>query len=480
LGRERFPGALPRAVTYHPFRVKISENDFLPIPYWKRINTSDHVELRTVLTLTYHFPPSSASGSFRLLGFARHLPSHGWRAAVVAPPGLPWEPTDPGLLAQVPPETVVYSAPYLTSRVARKFAKYKGWFPRALRAAEKAIREQKPEAIFTSGPPHQIHWLGLWLKRRHGLPWVADFRDPWYSEARLERGKTFESRWISSQESLVMRHADAVIANAPGACKQLCDAYPQHRSKFVTLPNGYDREKFEGLAAEVEPRQPGAPLRLVHAGAIYVGRDPLPVLDAVKRVSEGAEPVALDVRFFGPPPENGMDLGREIEARGLCDRVKLHGQVSYAKALREMASADVLLLMDSPGRTVGVPAKLYEYIGAGRPILALGEQGGDLALVLEQSGLPYRIAPPGDASAIATALVELLKASTDQSDRPARDGHKFSREAIAGQLADLLNRCARIREGEPPGEPNSEARREPRPPELRTEEHDAPVLIVEC
>ena len=400
------------------------------------------MQLRTVLTLTYHFPPSAASGSFRLLGFARHLPAYGWRAAVVAPPGLPWEPTDAALLSQVPPETAVYPAPYLTSRVARKFVRYKGWFPRALRACETAIREQSPEVILTSGPPHQIHWLGLWLKRKHGLPWVADFRDPWYSEARLERGESLESRWISLQESAVMRRADAVIANAPGACRQLRNAYPKYRSKFVTLPNGYDREKFEGLAAEIEPRVPGAPPRVVHAGAIYVGRDPLPLLDAVKRVSEGAEPVTLDVRFFGPPPENGMDLGKEVQARELGDRVTLAGQVPYARALREMASADILLLMDSPGRTVGVPAKLYEYIGAGRPILALGEQGGDLALVLEQSGLPYRIAPPGDASEIAKALAELSREADSPRERPGRDVHRFSRETIAGRLAVVLERCA--------------------------------------
>ena len=172
-----------------------------------------HVAMRTVLILTYHFPPSAASGSFRLLGFARHLPAHNWRGAVVAPPGLPWEPIDAGLLDQVPPETSVYSVPYLTSRVARKFARYKGWFPRALLAAERAIREQKPEAILTSGPPHQVHWMGLFLKWRHKLPWIADFRDPWYSEARLERGSRFESRWIKKQESALASSCVAPILN---------------------------------------------------------------------------------------------------------------------------------------------------------------------------------------------------------------------------------------------------------------------------
>ncbi len=234
-----------------------------------------------------------------------------------------------------------------------------------------------------------------------------------------------------------MRGADFVIANAPNACKALRDAYPIHRAKFVTLTNGYDRETFEGLTSEPSRREPGSALRVVHAGSIYVGRDPRPLLDAVKSLR-----LPIEVRFFGPPPDSGLDLAREAETRGLADRVSVNGHVPYAQALNEMAGADVLLLMDTPGRTVGVPAKLYEYIGAGRPVLALGERGGDLAQVLEQSGIHYRIAPPGDPAEIAKALAELAHIS--DADLPARgDPHRFSRESIAGRLAALLVRSTR-------------------------------------
>jgi glycosyltransferase involved in cell wall biosynthesis len=398
------------------------------------------VPLRNVMIVTYHFPPSSASGSFRMLGFARNLPAHGWRSTVVAPPGLPWEPVDPALADRVPAETAVYHVPYTTSRVVRKVALMAGWLPPAARACGRAIREQKPEAFLTSGPPHQIHWLGLWLKRRYGLPWLADFRDPWYAEGRMDGGVGLEGLKVRAQEAAVVRAADAVIANAPNACKILRDAHPRHRAKFVTLTNGYDREAFEGLGGSgvIRPRAPGAPVRIVHAGAIYAGRDPRPFLDAVKALA-GALPVPLEVNFFGPKPESGIDLSHEAGARGLSDRVLVHGHIPYTRALDEMAGADVLLLMDTPGRTVGVPAKLYEYIGAGRPVLALGERGGDLAQVLEQSGIPYRIAPPGDREAIASALAELAQLSADDWPAPA-DPHRFSREAIAGRLAALLER----------------------------------------
>ncbi len=408
-----------------------------------------------LLIVTYHFPPSSASGSFRMLGFARHLPAHGWGTVVVAPPSLPWEPVDADLADRVPRGTAVYHVPYTKSRIVRKLALFGGWLPGAARACAAAVREQRPDAVLTSGPPHQVHGLGLWLKRRYGLPWLADFRDPWYATGRMDAGRGLRRWTIGAQEAAVMRGADAVIANAPNACKALCDAHRRHREKFVTLTNGYDRETFEALAgtSPAPPRPPGSAARVVHAGAIYVGRDPRPFLDAVKTLTSapGAGRVPLEVSFFGPKPESGMDLTGEARDRALSDRVRDHGQVPYARALREMAGADINLLMDTPGRSVGVPAKLYEYIGAGRPVLALGEPAGDLARVLAESGIPYRIAPPGDSPAIAAALAELARES-DDGPRERTDPHRFSREAIAGRLAALLDRLTGRERGTDPAD----------------------------
>ncbi|MFO0951491.1 MAG: glycosyltransferase family 4 protein [Isosphaeraceae bacterium] len=399
----------------------------------------DGVPPRNVLMLTYHFPPSAASGSFRLLGFARHLPSHGWRTTVVAPPSLPWEPVDQGLADRVPAGTTVYHVPYMKWRVTRLLAAGWGWLIPAAKACARAVREQRPDAVLTSGPPHEIHLLGLWLKKRYGLPWAADFRDPWFARGLKARGRDFASRRVDVQEAAVMRGADAVIANAPGACRLLQDAYPQHRSKFLTLPNGYDREEFETLDGPPSPE--GRPLRLVHTGAIYFQRDPRPVLDALKSLTEsGRTDLAID--FYGPPPECGLDLADAVRQRGLAERVVIAGQVPYARCLRAMASADVLMLMDSPGRKVGVPAKLYEYIGAGRPVLALGERGGDLERVLMQGGVPFRIAPPDDAPAIAEALAGLAEGvRTGERGEQGGDPHRFSRETLAGRLAGVLDRC---------------------------------------
>lgn len=391
---------------------------------------------RTLLIVTCHFPPSAASGSFRMLGFARHLPRHGWRASVVAPPSLPWEPVDPGLAARVPPETTVYPAAYPSNRPARKLAPFWCWLPGAMRACRQALADVRPDAVLTSGPPHQAHWIGWWLKRRFGVPWIADFRDPWTPGVRLERGHDLGSLSARTQERLVLKWADAAIANTPGACRVLRAAYPRLRSKFVTITNGYDPEAFADFAPP--PPVNGRRLRLVHTGAIYLGRDPSPVLDAVRSLADTGR-ADLEVAFLGPPPESDLDLEAEAQRRSIGDRVEVVGQVPYARCLAEMAAADILLLMDSPGRTSGVPAKLYEYLGAGRPVLALGAATEDLAWVLRESGLPHRTVPPGNAEATAEALDDLA-AQVGASD-PRRDPpRRFTRAATAGQLAALLDR----------------------------------------
>ena len=137
---------------------------------------------RHLLLVTYHLPPSAASGSFRMLGFARHLPKFGWHVRAVAPPCLPWEPVDDRLFKQLPRQCVVHAVPYPQGRAVkllRRFAPNGIWLPPAYRALRRIVAESRPDVVLTSGPPQCVHLLGLWLKRRYGMSWVADFRDPW-------------------------------------------------------------------------------------------------------------------------------------------------------------------------------------------------------------------------------------------------------------------------------------------------------------
>jgi glycosyltransferase involved in cell wall biosynthesis len=404
-----------------------------------------------LLIVSYFFPPTAAAGSFRMLGFARHLPQLGWQTVVVAPPRLPFEPVDPELGEQVPPETVVYpvlNPEGLAGKAVRKaFGPYSVWLTRALGACARAVRDHRPDAVLTTGPPHLVHLLGLVLKRRYGLPWVADFRDPWITKdegtptcGHLGSRRSLRRRWLTRLERAVIEQADAIASTGPLATRKLCESFPQQRSKMVTLTNGYDPERFEPGDS---PAAAGDPVRIVHAGELYAGRDPGPFLDAIRDVVTGGGRGSVQVQFFGQNP-GGFDFPAEIRHRGLETVVATPGQVPYTQALRAMSRSDILLLLDSPGRRVGVPAKIYEYLGAGRSILALGEPDGDLAWVLRESGVPHRIAPLKDAAAIRQALIELIGelAGGRAVAADARGHQVFTRAAIARRLVSLLESLA--------------------------------------
>jgi glycosyltransferase involved in cell wall biosynthesis len=391
---------------------------------------------RNLLLLTYHFPPSAASGTFRLLGFARHLPAFGWRTTVVAPPQLPWEPVDPALEQQVPPSCTVYPVPYPARlpKAIRWAAPYAVWLPWALRAARRAVREQRPDAILTSGPPHWVHLLGLSLQGRYRLPWIADFRDPWMTTNELSATPGLRGRWERFWEQRVLDRADVLLTNAPNAAATLREACPAVRHKVLALTNGYDPEVFEA----VSPAPPGEVIRIVHAGQLYAGRDPRPLLDAL----QGARAVRpFRVEFLGRTTyQSGADFAADLTRRGLEGVVVSTGQLAYADALRAMCQADILLLLDNPGRRVGVPAKLYEYLGAGRPILAVAEPDGDVAAILQESGVPHKLVSPSAPEQIRQGLLVLIaELAEGRMTTPGVQRLAFTREQLAGRLADILD-----------------------------------------
>jgi glycosyltransferase involved in cell wall biosynthesis len=397
--------------------------------------------LRKVLLLTYHFPPSGAVAVHRMLGLVRYLPKFGWQPIVVAPPRVPWEPEDTSLLAQVPASTPVERVPFASGflgKIGRYFAPESNWLWQARPTCERTIHEHRPSAIITSSPPGCVHLLGRRLHRRHGLPWLADFRDPWITNNPTSPW-AFSSQFARWQERKVMRDANVLIANTPLNARGWAQAYPDAAKKIETITNGFDPERF---VSQADPPPEAPRLTILHAGELYAGRDPRPFLDALEQMPN--ERKNLRLQFLGRKTEQVVDLPTEILRRDLSNCVTLlHDQVPYALAIQEMSRADILLLIHSPGLQVSVPAKLYEYLGAGRPILALAELDSDIAWVLRESGVRHRIAPPLDVRAIKQALIELVqeaqKEGTGTPDRRALQ--QFTRERMAQRFADCLDRC---------------------------------------
>ena len=401
---------------------------------------------RRLLMITYHFTPSAAVAVHRMLGMCRYLPEHGWATTVVAPPVMPWEPTDLALLRKVPPETTVIQVPFrkggLWNRLQARYRPYRRWHADAKAACLRAIEEQRPDAIYTTSPPGCIHALGLFLKQRVGLPWIACLRDPWITNRRPHEIPALQRWWEKPMEAQMVRQADAIVANTPMNLEGLTAHYPQYSHKMVAILNGFEAEHFP---VELPPPAPKSTLTLLHAGELYYGRDPRPLLDAFADLRDlNAEP-RLRLQFLGRSTEGVWDLPQEIGTRNLREQVTVEAQVPYADSLKRMLHADILVLIHSPGFRIGVPAKMYEYLGARKPILALAEEDSDIAAVLKQSGLPHRIAPWADRAKIRQALVELsTQVAAGQWTRPSlEDLQPFTRAAMGERFAQCLDRIAR-------------------------------------
>ncbi|HZZ78841.1 MAG TPA: glycosyltransferase, partial [Gemmataceae bacterium] len=324
-------------------------------------------------------------------------------------------------------------------KVARYLAPESHWLFKARAVVKRLMREHRIDAVITSSPPGCVHWLGLWLAKR-GLPWLADFRDPWIVNQSFAR-QTLHLRYERWLEAKVMRRATRLIANTPLNQRGWEAAYPDSADKMAVITNGFDPERFPAQP----PHVVGDPLTMLHAGELYHGRDPRPLLDALQSLkNENRNPITVD--FLGRTSGLAFDLPGEIAQRGLGDIVKTPGMVPYAEALDRMMRADILLLVHTPGWRIGVPAKLYEYLGAGRPILAVAEPDSDIGWVLRESKVLHRIAPPLDSAAIRQALVELV--DDVRAGRPtAPDGEavqQFTRASMAQRFAECLDHCVRM------------------------------------
>lgn len=391
-----------------------------------------------VLLLTYHFPPSGAVAVYRMLGLVRYLPKFDWQPVVVAPPSVPWEPEDESLLDQVPSETPVARVPFATGffgKIWRYFWPESHWLGLAQPVCERMLAEHRVEAIITSSPPGCVHQLGLSLHEQYGLPWLADFRDPWVTNDSLATSAwLFLERW---REARVMQSATVLIANTPRGQQGWEAAYPDEAHKMVTITNGFDPERF---VASKDRRPKGEQLTMLHAGEFYGGRDPRPLLDALATMPGSDRP---HVDFLGRRTEQLFDFVSEIRHRNLQDCVRLHDQVPYDEAIQRMMRADILLLVHTPEYRLGVPAKLYEYLGAGRPILALAEPDGDIAWVVRESAVLHRIVSPRDVPGIQTALTELIREIKNGAVVcPNPDAlRQFTRERMAQRVAECLDRC---------------------------------------
>lgn len=399
-------------------------------------------ERRTLLIFTYYYPPCAAVAVYRMLAFSRYLPEFGWDVAVVAPPQVAHEPHDDALLAKVPANVRVLRVPFprtLWSRVLGRFYPLETWLGAAWRAGQKFIAEIRPHAVLSSSPPGCVHSLGYRAKRTFNLPWIACLRDPWITNHLRYGRKPLRKFFDIRAEARTMNNADLILANTPLNLDGLRAGFPGAADRMICVTNGFDPS---AEPIPVVPPAPKAMVRMLHAGEIYFGRDPRPLLDVLRDLRDRPDLPDLRLEFLGKNTQEDLDLNQEISQRGLESRVSWRAQVPHADAVQAMRDADLLVVLHTPGYKLGVPAKLYEYLGIGKPILVLAEPGGDIDVVLRTAGVTHRVAAPLDGAGIRTALIELAREIGHGTVAPP-DPVKvmaYTRREIVRQFAQRLDR----------------------------------------
>jgi glycosyltransferase involved in cell wall biosynthesis len=382
---------------------------------------------RRVLMIAYHFPPGQgSSGVQRTLRFAQHLPAHGWEPVVLTVVPRAHPHTSEDLMAELPAGLEVLRAQAWDS--ARHFAvagRYPGFLARpdrwqswrfdGLRQGLARVRRGDIDLLWSTFPIATAHAIGAGLAARTGLPWVADFRDPML-QRRYPADPANRRHYLRIEAEAATR-ARWRVFTTPGALAAHRERFPVADPDGIRLiPNGHDEASFEAAArlpARAAPAR--GPVRLLHSGIVYTHeRDPAPLLRALAllRARRGWGPGSL--RLSLRASHNEALLERLARAEGVADQLELLPPIGYADALREMLDADALLLMQGGDCNAQIPAKAYEYLRAGRPLLALADPDGDTARLVREAGLDA-VAPPQDSAAIA-ALIERFM---DQRDAPA-------------------------------------------------------------
>lgn len=409
--------------------------------------------MKRLLMIAYHFPPlAGSSGIQRTLRFVQHLPKFGWEPIVLTADPRAYERTSEDLMTDIPESVVVRRSFALdTARHLSIGGRYIGamarpdrwasWKIGAVRDGMRMIKEFKPQAIWSTYPIATAHLIGAELQRRSGLPWVADFRDPMAQDGYPADPLVWQS--YKSIEEKALSTASYSTFTTPSAAQTYQSRYPKTAERVVVLENGYDEETFaavENTGGQKQKIHPEA-VTLLHSGIVYPDeRDPTQLFEALGQLKANRkiQPSTLKIRFRASVHDDLLNaLARKYD---IAEFIDCQPPIPYREALAEMLNADGLLVMQASNCNEQIPAKIYEYMRAGRPILALTDSLGDTAATLRNAGASdmARLDSTAEICHVLPAFIDAIRQS--KVSLPMTQVVKqASRVGRTAQLAKLLD-----------------------------------------
>lgn len=362
-----------------------------------------HAVMKKVLIIAYRFPPNPAVGALRPAGLTKYLPEFGWEATVLTstPSGNTEEQynvihtrqrrslplrlgkilfnldTDRALMTQIAQlknrlnirskKSLLDLLLVAVGEVTAYPDPQKGWRRYAVEAGREFLGQQQADAMISTSSPVTSHIVAGELKARFKIPWIADFRDLWtrnyyypYSHIRRRIETRLELRTLST--------ADAMVAISRPIADELKKLHGDRQ--VYSIPNGFDPSEVNSPAGKLTDR-----FTITYTGNLYPGKQsPAPFFAALNDLIARGEiqPGDIEVRFYGI--EAGW-IDTEAKRHGLTGIIKQYGMVPREEALDRQRESQVLLLLkwNDPRQRGTYTAKIFEYLAARRPVLAVGE-----------------------------------------------------------------------------------------------------------
>jgi len=431
--------------------------------------------MKSVLILTYYWPPAGGPGVQRWLKFVKYLEEFDLKPIILTVEDGTYSAHDDALINEIPDGLEVYKTksrdPFrfynmlkgkkdgsvsvalinIDSKksVVDRLSMYirsnffipdarKGWIPYACKEALKIIEKQNIDLIVTTGPPHSTHLCGLQIKKKTGLKWLADLRDPWttvyYNDMLPRTAKT--QRKDKQLEDAVLSRADAVTVVSPGMQEEFSD----RNTNVHVVMNGFD---MADMSSGEDDLQADAKFRLTYTGNFKPNQHVPFIWDGICELIDEDSDFANDLRlcFVG---NLDASVPEYFQGKGKKGNLEIASYVPHAEVTSLMSASDLLLFVvpQSRNNKLIITGKLFEYLASGTPILSVGPTNGDAASILEDTGrekmLDYH-----DKEKFKQQLLRMYKAwqqgGKSLVQLEIKMLEKYSRKASAEKMASILH-----------------------------------------
>ena len=423
-----------------------------------------------VLIITYYWPPAGGPGVQRWLKFVKYLPDFGFQPIVYIPENPSYPIIDEKLLSEVSSQAIIIRnkivepyqwASFLSKNKTKKISSgiipnirkqsvleqlllwIRGnifipdarvlWVKPSVKFLEKYLSENAITTIITSGPPHSLHLIGLELKKKLNVKWVADFRDPWttigyHKEMKLSEYAANKHKQL---EFKVLNTADLILVTSPSTRAE----FKKITSKPIeVITNGYDEEKIGNQIVDKK-------FSLAHIGSFLSERNPRILWESISELIRENPLFAshFQLKLIGAVSQEVLDA---IALFQLQNYVVNLGYISHDEAIAHQKKSQVLLLIEinSEDTKSIIPGKLFEYMVSERPIIGIGPKGSDFAEIITDTNTGIFV-DYSEKDKLKSYIANYFSLFLEENLKSSAVGlQKYSRKNLTEKLANFLNR----------------------------------------